>query len=71
METYNQKILSALTQFLLDNPEIGFGDALHEIGINQYVNQTNPAQCDFTFRNICNDNNEQIYKRILIKTQTK
>lgn len=67
MEQYNQKILSSLTQYLIDNPDIRFGQALFNIGINQFANQTNPIVEKHQLRDIYNDENETIYKRLTYK----
>lgn len=73
MEQYNQKILSALTQYLLDNEHVRFGQALFNLEINQFANQTNPSQQNYALRDIYGDENEQIYERIkqsLLKNKT-
>lgn len=63
MEQYNQKILSALTQHLLDN-DMSFCQALFELGINRYENQTNPIADNFLFRNTIIESSAQTYERI-------
>lgn len=73
MEQYNQKILSALTQYLLENPDIRFGQALMNVGINKFANIANPASEKFQLHDIYNESNEQIYERIkqsLLKNKT-
>lgn len=66
MEQYNQKILSALTQYLLDNPSIRFGQALMNLGINEISPMTEKFQSNYYLRDIYNDSNNEIYERIKI-----
>lgn len=66
MESYNQKILTALTQCLLDNQDWRFGQALHNLGINEWANPINPASENYRLRDIHGDTNEKIYERVKI-----
>lgn len=64
MNGQTQQILTKLTQYLIDNPETRFGQALMNIGVNQFASPTNPALEKHLLRDIYNDTNEQILKRI-------
>lgn len=64
METNNQQILTRLTQYLIDNPEIRFCQALGNLGINQFANQTNPTAEKHQLRDNYNDSNVDVLKRM-------
>lgn len=66
MEHTSQQILSIVTQYLIDNPKVRFGQALMNLGINQFASPTNPALEKHQLRDIYNDTNEDILKRISI-----
>lgn len=57
-------ILSILTQYLQDNPEIRFGQALFNLKINQFEDQWEPSRKDFLLRDIYNDSDDSILKRM-------
>lgn len=64
METNNQQILTRLTQHLIDFPHKRFGQALMDIGINEWANKLNPQSDSWKLRDIYNDANFEILKRM-------
>lgn len=64
MDHKNHQILSRLTQHLIDNPKETFGQALFNLGINEFANKMNPAEAFHKLRDIYNDTNEEILERI-------
>ena len=57
-------ILSILEQYLVENPCIRFSQALFNLRINQFANSENPEKENLNLRDIYNDTNDEILKRI-------
>jgi len=59
-----RKIITALTNYLEENPQARFGQALFNLNINQFAEEKDPSKKDFLLRDIYNDSNERIVARI-------
>ncbi len=57
-------ILKAIEEALNRDPELRFGQALFNLGINQFVNPENPAESDYRVRDIHGDDDITIINRI-------
>lgn len=66
MRGEHQVIINVLTDFLERNPGQRFGQALFNLGINEFANPTNPEWNNRYLRDIYNDEDQQIIKRIKI-----
>lgn len=66
-----QKILEALTLYLEQNPSIRFSQALFNLGINEFANKEHPELKSFLLRDIYNDSDVDLLKRITTKLKTK
>lgn len=64
MDSNKYTLLNILTQYVIDNPQVRFGQALFNLGINEFANKTNPAEGDYKLRDIYNDTDEKILERI-------
>lgn len=64
MKHEHQTILQIITQYLIDNPDQRFGQALFSLGINKFSNETNPAECNYLLKDIYNDTDKEILERI-------
>lgn len=66
MKPEHKIIIDLLTEFL-ERPNVEylrFGQVLFNLGINEFVDQTNPEKENFHLRDIHNDSDYQIIKRI-------
>ncbi|NUY79652.1 hypothetical protein HUK80_01995 [Flavobacterium sp. MAH-1] len=63
MDSKHKKIISLLESYLERNPDQRFGQALLNLGINQFKNE-NPERKDFSIRDIYNDSDQAIIGRI-------
>lgn len=59
-----RKIITALTDYLEENPQARFGQALFNLNINQFAEEKDPSKKDFLLRDIYYDSNERIIARI-------
>lgn len=66
-----QKIIEALTLYLEQNPSIRFSQALFNLGINEFADKEHPELKSFLLRDIYNDNDGEILKRIETKIKSK
>lgn len=64
MKPQHKKILDLLKQYLNKHPEQRFGQALYNLNINEFTNPTNPSQSGYLLRDIYNDTDDDIIKRI-------
>jgi len=64
MKPETQAILQILTQYLTENPQIRFGQALGNLNINQFANPRYPNQESYKLRDIYQDSDVDILKRI-------
>jgi len=64
--TDNQKILNKVSEYLEDNPEAKFTQALANLNINQFADLNNPEAKNFLLRNPYNDTDKQVLERIIL-----
>lgn len=64
MSNENNQIITILIQHLMDNPEERFGQALFNLGINQFANSINSSEKNHLLKDIYNDTGKQILERI-------
>lgn len=64
METNNRQILERITQYIIENPNVRFCQALANLGINQFTNPTNPMSDNFKMKDNYNDENIDVLKRM-------
>lgn len=57
-------ILKAIEEALNRDPELRFGQALFNLGINEFVNRENPSEADYRMRDIHGDKDSDIIARI-------
>jgi hypothetical protein len=62
--THADNILFLLKQYLKDNPQIRFGQALVNLNINQFTTPLHPQNSNYLLRDTYHDTDEQILKRI-------
>ncbi|MGL5797809.1 MAG: hypothetical protein ACRCYT_06340, partial [Cetobacterium sp.] len=63
-ENKNCEILYEILKFLIKNPDQRFGQALFNLGINEFVNKENPGIANHQLRDIYSDSDEEILKRL-------
>jgi hypothetical protein len=64
MNEHSRAILRALEQYLEKDPSIRFGQALFNLGINQFSDPRNPEAKDYLLRDIYNDRDADILDRV-------
>ena len=57
-------ILNWIEDYLRENPEIRFAQALFNLGINQFADPISPETKEYLLRDIYNDSDEAIIKRM-------
>ena len=67
MKREHQTLITTLIQYLEQYPEIRFGQALYNLGINEFADKKYPASKKFLLRDIYNDTDEQILSRLEFK----
>ena len=60
----HQEILDLIADYLSNHYDQRFGQALFNLGINEFINRTNPAKGNYRMRDIYNDSDGEILKRI-------
>jgi hypothetical protein len=65
MKKEHQEIINRLSNYLKDNPDIRFGQALYNLSINEFADKTNPETKDFLLRDIYNDSDKKILNRMI------
>jgi hypothetical protein len=65
MKKEHQVIINRLSNYLKDNPDIRFGQALYNLSINEFADKTNPETKDFLLRDIYNDSDKKILNRMI------
>ncbi|GAC1661332.1 MAG: hypothetical protein NVS9B7_29300 [Flavisolibacter sp.] len=58
------EIIKLLSEYLEQNPTIRFGQALTNLGINEFYDKAIPDYYDYSLRDIYNDSDERILNRI-------
>lgn len=64
MKPEHVAIMNIIEAYLIDHPEMRFGQALFNLGINQFANQVNPILERHLLRDIYNDTDQHILERI-------
>lgn len=64
MKLEHATIIRKIQDFLEKNPEQRFGQALHNLNINQFANQEDPSCANHNLRDIYNDSDSKIINRI-------
>jgi hypothetical protein len=64
MKPEHQTIITVLTQYLEKDPSLRFGQALHGLNINQFQNPKEPHLSGGMLRDIYEDTDEAILKRM-------
>ncbi|NVK63440.1 MAG: hypothetical protein HWE22_02585 [Flavobacteriales bacterium] len=60
----HQEILDLISGYLANNYSQRFGQALFNLGINEFVNKTDPAKANYQIRDIHGDSDAKILERI-------
>lgn len=60
-----EEILHNLEKYLHKNPEMRFGQALFNLNINQFADEKIPESKNFLLRDIYNDEDEKVLRRML------
>jgi len=66
MKRETKIILAILEHYLEKNPTIRFGQALANLNINMFANVESPEKALYNLKDIHNDTDEEILKRINI-----
>lgn len=64
MKPEHSKIIELLKSYLEKSPEQRFGQAIFNLGINEFQKTTDPRNPDYTLRDIYNDDDKEILNRI-------
>lgn len=64
LKDVHRQILTKIEHLLREAPDQRFGQALFNLDINQFKNPNNPDQENHLLRDIYNDNDEDILKRM-------
>jgi len=64
MKKETKEILHKLFEYLEENPEIRFTQALFNLKINNFADESNPENKNFLFKDNYNDSDETVLKRI-------
>jgi hypothetical protein len=67
----HQEILNLISDYLANNYDMRFGQALFNLGINEFVDKADPAKQNFQMRDIHGDSDESILERIRKKLQRR
>lgn len=65
MKEEHRKILDFIAEELNRHPEWRFGQTLFNLGINEFVNPSNPEKADYRMRDIHGDSDQEILRRIM------
>lgn len=60
----HQEIIGLISNYLVNNYDLRFGQALFNLRINEFANKTHPEKENYTIRDIHGDSDDQILKRI-------
>lgn len=61
----HQEILNLISDYLANHYDQRFGQALFNLGINEFVNKSEPAKENYKIRDIHGDSDEKIMERII------
>lgn len=65
MTEEKKAILAVLTEYLNENPSVRFGQALFNLGINEFADREFPIRKDFLLKDIYEDSDEKISMRVI------
>lgn len=60
----HQEILNLISDYLSNHYDQRFGQAIFNLGINEFINKTEPAKENYRMRDIHGDSDEKIIERI-------
>lgn len=60
----HQEILDLISEYLSNNYDLRFGQAIFNLGINEFVNKVEPAKENYKIRDIHGDADNKILERI-------
>ena len=64
MREEHQEIIDLISEYLTKHPEQRFEQAIFNLGINEFKNQEHPEKEDYRIRDIHNDSDSLIIRRI-------
>ena len=64
MKKEHKEIIDLISTYLKYDPELRFGQALFNLKINEFQKSTDPRNLNYNLRDIHNDNDADILKRI-------
>ncbi|BCY27862.1 hypothetical protein [Flavobacterium okayamense] len=64
MKKEHNEIINLISDYLNQHPDQRFGQAIFNIGINEFLNKVDPEKDDFRIRDIYNDQDSDIINRI-------
>lgn len=64
MKKEHSAIIELITQYLREHPNQRFGQALFNLGVNEFVDKANPVNKDYRLRDIYSDSDAAIRLRI-------
>lgn len=60
----HQDILDLISEYLANHYDQRFGQAIFNLGINEFVNQTDPVKANYAIRDIHGDSDDRILSRM-------
>lgn len=67
MKKEHKEIIALISNYLSKYPDQRFGQALFNLGINEFANRLNPEKENYQIRDIHSDSDERILNRIKIQ----
>lgn len=64
MKSEHREIINLISEYLDQNPELRFGQALFNLRVNEFSDRTEPEKEDHRIRDIHGDSDEKILERI-------
>lgn len=64
MNQQQKTIITVIDQYLTDNPSIRFTQALFNLNINQFADNSNPENQNYLFRDNYNDKDDDVVARL-------
>ena len=64
MKKEHNEIINLISDYLNQHPDQRFGQAIFNIGVNEFLNKVDPEKDDFRIRDIYNDQDSDIINRI-------
>ncbi len=69
MKTEHDQIINLLTNYLKEYPTVRFGQALHNLGINEFKNSTPAPHKHYELRDNYNDDDSDILERVKARAE--